>query len=378
MISGRLLGAVLLAALACGPASPQNSKVDKLKGTLNKVKSKSSNARSELKKTRTQVRHVKGDINDLDARLTSLEKKLDATNESLGKSLSLQRIVTSELAIATKNLDRTREQVRTRLRWMYMRRKESVASVLVDSKSLGDFASRSFLLKRVAQADRDLFERFRSQQNLVAAKKIRADRLVVEVTRLKIEQESRQESLNESRLDKKYLLDKLRDREDDLERVVRQLDAEEDAIRVRIAAYQRSRSSGSAALPKFSGRFGKPVSARMTSGYGMRYHPILKRRRMHTGVDFGAPSGSPIYAAADGVVISASYSGGYGNAVILDHGGGVSTLYAHCSRFSVSAGQSVRKGQRIASVGSTGLSTGPHLHFEVRVNGRPVNPMGRI
>ena len=110
----------------------------------------------------------------------------------------------------------------------------------------------------------------------------------------------------------------------------------------------------------------------------MRYHPILHITRLHAGCDFGAPIGATIRAVAPGEVIHASYMRGYGNVVIVDHGGGISTVYAHCSRISVSDGQRVTRGQHIANVGSTGLSTGPHLHFEVRVNGRAVNPRGYL
>jgi murein DD-endopeptidase MepM/ murein hydrolase activator NlpD len=126
--------------------------------------------------------------------------------------------------------------------------------------------------------------------------------------------------------------------------------------------------------PVWRGGFQRPTTGRVTSGFGYRYHPILHRRRMHTGVDFGAPHGSPIFAAGDGTVILAEYNAGYGNCVIIDHGGDTTTLYGHCSVLRVREGQIVRAGQVIALVGSTGLSTGPHLHFEVRKNGVPVRP----
>jgi len=118
-----------------------------------------------------------------------------------------------------------------------------------------------------------------------------------------------------------------------------------------------------------------PVSAAaMTSGFGMREHPLLGVLRAHRGVDLAAPSGTPIVATSDGVVSLADWRGGYGLSIALEHGGGLETRYGHMSRLSVAAGQSVRKGQVIGFVGSTGLSTGPHLHYEVRVNGVAVNP----
>lgn len=130
------------------------------------------------------------------------------------------------------------------------------------------------------------------------------------------------------------------------------------------------RRPGSGALPT-----SMPVSARaMTSGFGLRNHPLLGGRRAHQGVDLAAPTGSPITATSDGRVGAANWNGGYGLFVSLNHGGGVETRYGHMSRLNVVPGQQVRKGDVIGYVGSTGRSTGPHLHYEVRQNGRAVNP----
>ena len=106
----------------------------------------------------------------------------------------------------------------------------------------------------------------------------------------------------------------------------------------------------------------------------MRYHPVLHYTRIHAGIDFGAASGSPILAAADGVVVASTRMNGFGNVIILNHGGGFSTVYAHCSRRLVEKGQTVHRGQRIGAVGATGLVTGPHLHFEIWKNGTAINP----
>jgi murein DD-endopeptidase MepM/ murein hydrolase activator NlpD len=121
-----------------------------------------------------------------------------------------------------------------------------------------------------------------------------------------------------------------------------------------------------------------PIPGRLTSNFGWRIHPIYHTRRFHAGVDFGAPLGTAIGAADSGMVIYAGWYGGYGNAVILDHGSGLTTVYGHTSRLYVRVGQLVQKGQTIAAVGSTGLSTGPHLHFEVRRRGQVVNPLGYL
>jgi murein DD-endopeptidase MepM/ murein hydrolase activator NlpD len=122
------------------------------------------------------------------------------------------------------------------------------------------------------------------------------------------------------------------------------------------------------------GQMSRPVNGNITSGFGYRRHPILGYKKMHTGIDFGAPHGAPIYAATDGVVAYAGRKGGYGNFVQLNHGDGLATGYAHMSRISIRGGQRVRQGQIIGYVGSTGLSTGPHLHYEVYKNGRHINP----
>jgi murein DD-endopeptidase MepM/ murein hydrolase activator NlpD len=162
------------------------------------------------------------------------------------------------------------------------------------------------------------------------------------------------------------------------ESLIASLGAESDRLTEELRARERAAAAQGGpdrpGPPAGSGRFQRPSGGRQSSGFGPRVHPIFGTTRMHTGLDFGAPAGSPIYAAESGVVVSAAPRGGYGNATVIDHGGGVATLYAHQSRFGVSAGQRVQRGQVIGYVGSTGYSTGPHLHFEVRVNGSPVDP----
>jgi murein DD-endopeptidase MepM/ murein hydrolase activator NlpD len=260
---------------------------------------------------------------------------------------------------------------------MYMSGNTSFVSALVGTRSVGDLASRKYLYQTIAREDRRLFDDYQVLQETVRDRKERTDALVERIDRLAKNQAAQQASLKDARDEKGAHLKDLRSKQSQLQGLLRQFEADERQIVSQIAAAARRARPGGP-LPAFTGRFIQPVNARMTSGFGNRYHPILKVNRLHAGVDFPAPTGTPIVAAAAGEVITATYMGGYGNVVILDHGGGITTVYAHCSRFFVSVGQRVTQGQRIAAVGSTGLSTGPHLHWEVRVNGKPVNPMGRL
>lgn len=155
------------------------------------------------------------------------------------------------------------------------------------------------------------------------------------------------------------------------------LEAEQGRIRQAIAdaAAKNDTAAGDGGGGGSSGPFVRPVPGPITSPFGMRVHPILGYARMHTGLDFSAPYGQGIVASSSGTVIMATYFGGYGNTVVIDHGGGVATLYAHQSSFAVSSGQAVSAGDVVGYVGSTGLSTGAHLHFEIRINGNPVDPV---
>jgi murein DD-endopeptidase MepM/ murein hydrolase activator NlpD len=134
-------------------------------------------------------------------------------------------------------------------------------------------------------------------------------------------------------------------------------------------------SAAAGATPRQSMAYGKPGALAISSGFGLRLHPILGIARQHRGVDLAAPAGAPIFAPSSGMVGQAGWSGGYGIALSLEHGGGIETRYGHLSRLNVVPGQTVRAGDVIGFVGSTGLSTGAHLHYEVRINGQAVNPL---
>ncbi|MFZ4507380.1 MAG: murein hydrolase activator EnvC family protein [Fimbriimonas sp.] len=372
------LGAALLLVVSSGFAQdgqkPKPTKVNQLKNHLAEVRDQKSKIQTKLRETKRKANRVVADIRVVDNRLEHVENALEKTKGDLSFNISQQRRLSSELKSTTAQLAEAKQQVRLRLKRMYMRGETSLVSAMVGTRSAGDLASRQELMERVARRDREIFEDFRRLQNQVATQKSQKDQAVRNISRLAQDQKQQQNELEEIRSEKGELLTDLKSQQKRLRQMLAQIEADEAEISSKIAAYMRA-ANGSPSLPAFRGRLMRPVNARITSGFGSRYHPILRIRRMHAGVDFGARSGTPIMAAGDGIVIAATYLRGYGNTVIIQHGSGVQTVYGHCSKLFVRQGQSIRRGQTIAAVGSTGMSTGPHLHFEVRVNGRPQNPM---
>ncbi len=372
-----MIGLLLLSApgLAQHKKSGHKKPVGQLKSDLARLRAKKSKLKAELRKTKREAKSVVNDIQVVDSHLSQLEDSLAVTTDRLSESRRDQRDTADKLAEATQQLAATKEQVRKRLKIMYMQSDSTLLTAMVGVKTVGDIASRQVLYQRIADKDRKMFNDYRQLQAEVTQHKAHVDSLVQRVSELQQSQRTQESSLQDARQEKKGYLHELQSKVGELQELVDQFEEDERSITSQIQAYDAGPRSN---LPAFTGRFSRPINAHMTSSFGMRYHPILHVTRLHAGVDFGAPVGTIIHAAADGVVISARQMRGYGNVVIIDHGGGISTVYAHCSRFIVGSGQRVTRGQPIAAVGSTGLSTGPHLHFEVRVNGHPVNPLSRL
>lgn len=370
----------LILILASGATFAQLSSKDKAKKSslsqsLSKVKDKRNTLRTELRKKEAEVGDMMDEVHAVDSQMSKIEAKLQETEDQLAFNKKEQQRLATELRVQTEKLDDVKRKVGQRIRAIYVQGEASPITILADSNSISDLAARKALLERIADHDRKIFNEVRVLRDSVLAKKKERDLNVTRIAELAKVQETELAELQNIRAKKKQIFSVLKAQEDEIEDKLSQMDRESRRLESQIAAIQ-AKSAGSVAI--FKGRFIQPVSGRMSSGFGMRRHPISGRSKMHTGVDWAAPTGTPIKAAGAGKVITAAYLRGYGNTVVIDHGGGISTLYGHCSRLFVSSGQSVTTGQKIAAVGSTGYSTGPHLHFEVRVNGKPVNPVGRF
>jgi murein DD-endopeptidase MepM/ murein hydrolase activator NlpD len=278
----------------------------------------------------------------------------------------------------TRQLALRERQLAGRLRDIHRWGRTGYIDVLLGADDFGEMVTRFHFLGRIVSADTDLIRRTaRDRQAWQALRQDLADHRL-EIESLVQQVDERRRSLRAQEESKRALLRRIERERTTFENLVEEL--EEDSRRLEQLIRQLTPTTrpelGRIGLRVRAG-FLWPARGPITSGFGMRRHPIFRITRMHNGVDIAAPWGSPVLAAAPGRVLYTGWFGGYGKMILLDHGSGVTTLYAHLSRILVRRGQVVERGQRIGRVGSTGYSTGPHLHFEVRIDGRPVNPLGR-
>lgn len=351
--------------------STQKAKTQKLNQKLSTVQKKKNQVKKQLRTVKVQVWGAVADVEKLDGRITKVEESLADTKDRLSYHKKEQSKLGVELNKAHKRLVEKKQIAARRIRSIYVSGNETVLSVLIGSRDIADFASRKSLLERIAKHDYDLFDEVKALRDEIATKKRRQDIVVNSVAELKAKQQMQEQDLNQAMAQKKVVLGQLKAQRNDLEEELEAMERESSRIEAQIRAYQMANSGQ---VTPYKGHFMLPVRGRFSSPYGYRTHPISGKHKLHTGQDIAAPHGTIIKAAGPGVVISTGWRGGYGNTVIIDHGGGISTLYGHCSRIIARQGQRVSAGASIAAVGSTGYSTGPHLHFEVRVKGTPVNP----
>jgi murein DD-endopeptidase MepM/ murein hydrolase activator NlpD len=265
--------------------------------------------------------------------------------------------------------------------WIYI-------EVLLGSSDVADFVQRAEFITRLIGADEEIASGLETDQSTLENATAELNRTLETVQTKRAEVKAEQislERLQSAQGSKRAAQQAVQNQKSSMLvettknvarlRAAAQAEEEESARIARLLRNGSSHGSG-----KYAGTMTWPTPGhdRVSSPFGMRMHPILNVKKMHTGIDISAPEGARIVAAGNGTVIYAGSRGGYGNCTMIDHGNGLVSLYAHQSRISVSVGDKVTAGQTIGAVGSTGLSTGPHLHFEVRVNGDPVNPLGYL
>lgn len=355
----------------------------KEKSSLNELQQEKKEIESNLEQSNMQMELVETELSDLllkveEISLEILEKsaeidKLSAENDKLGLYI---KNVETDLKKITENYNKNKETLKQRLIATYKRGKTTYLDVLLNSNGLMDFISNYYLLSKIIDADNALIEEVSTakkyMENLDVS--LKEKKAIIEENKAEIRRNTI--SLENMQVLKNIEVAELSEKELELHNQIEQYQTEVENIEKEI----RFLSIADVGSEYIGGKMAWPVPGytRITSQYGMRTHPITGIYKLHTGTDIGAPLGAMFIAANSGVVVKAQYNSAYGNMVIIDHGGGVNTLYAHGSEILVELGQTVEQGTPVLKVGSTGYSTGPHAHFEVRVNGEYRNPLDFI
>ncbi len=345
-----------------------------LRKDLRSVRTKMQTTKTRLRDTRRKEKRLVDEVEVVQARLTDTESHLESATRRMRRLVAERNHLERRISDTELRLNGRRGLLAQRLRENYQRGKTSYIQVLYRSRSVQDYLSRSYYVSRVVESDVELVQGIDTDAKQLAEDNADLERRLSELRDTREELKDRTEKYEGDVEYKQELLSDVRDNKEKLQQVLDELEAASSSIEARIRAMQLTARGQARLRQVWSGSFIRPAEGAVTSPFGMRFHPILRRTRLHTGVDIGARHGARIRAAAAGEVVVAGYVKAYGNTVIIDHGGGVTTLYGHCSSLGVSEGQTVKQGDVIARVGSTGLATGPHLHFEVRRNGTPVNP----
>jgi murein DD-endopeptidase MepM/ murein hydrolase activator NlpD len=395
-----------------------DDQIQSLQGQVNEASAQEAQLLGQIDESSARLSDLDAKVQTIDTQIAGVQVDLDAAQSRLGALEGEQHRTENRLGEATGQLTAAKQQLAQQAIAAYTGQSEAAryAGMLLGSGSIDELVARRSYLKAVvgSQADviaenerlrnqvadlRDQLEKSRneavSQRDVVASERNRIQ--VARDAQDAVRQDAATELAEQERL-KGEVLARKEEFQAEQETLEQESAAIAETLRQRAAARVATKAAATAAptldggspsadagadavadLPSSPGQFQYPIpGAPITSPFGYRIHPIYGTSLLHTGVDFGADAGDPIHAAADGVVASAGSLGGYGNATIIEHGGGLATLYGHQSVILVSEGERVTAGQVIGRVGCTGSCTGPHLHFEVRVDGEPVDPMSYL
>jgi murein DD-endopeptidase MepM/ murein hydrolase activator NlpD len=390
-----LLALVLLACLGAATipaaAGPQDRldrldrRAARIEAQLEKVNAVGDRLAGKIATLDQRRAAVESALDDLNARIAALDRVIGRLQDRLATAQHRIALLSERIhAIQIRLLERER-LFHDRAVSAYKIGPTGAFDTLLSATDLSDLIDRFTYYVSALTADAELLSEIKALEAEVGRRRaeverrreqIIADKLAIQATRTRMDQvrdrkadalAARQAAIAR----KEALLAGVRAQQGKLRGVQEQLETESSRIEALLAA----RASGGSVVPGVGGRLGWPAAGSVTSGFGYRVHPLFGDRRMHTGIDISAPQGAPVFAAGGGEVAYVGSLSGYGNVVAIDHGDGLATTYNHLSDAYVTTGESVGRGEHVASVGCTGFCTGPHLHFEVRVNGVPVDPL---
>lgn len=386
----RLVAALLTGVVLCGtPAfimaedEDLTNQLDSIQQQVNQQNAIKSDAETVIGSVSEQLRQIEEQLRQATTELNTITEQRVAVENDI-------TLNERQLAEAQKRLEGREAVFYKRVRDIYINGRLSYLDVVIGSKDFSDFANRLEVLKRIIDSDINLISEIKKERAQIEAhkKKLEEDRAkLVELEKAAL---TKQAEIEQKKAERNVVLQKAQNDRAVAMQAIEELNASSAQISAMLKERQAARAAAAAAAAQAAGQgssytwvqgtgqLGWPVSGEITSPYGYRVHPIWGTTIYHSGIDIGVDEGTPVHAADSGVIVWSGWMGGYGYAVVIDHGNGLSTLYGHNSELAVDEGQSVSKGQVVAYAGSTGNSTGPHVHFEVRENGDPVDPMGYL
>ena len=336
-----------------------------IKKMVNELEKSKSSLKNYVKELDTQLMGVQAKIEELKELITQKEAEIEETKKELEEAIAVE--------------EKQYEEMKVRIKFMYEKGNDFYLDMMLGAESFGDMLNKAQYVESISAYDRQKLEEFQLNRELIEVCKAELEEEEALLQEAKAAVEKEQDNL-EILIDSKEK--EIAVFEGDIAKKEASIKEYEAYIREQdetIAALEKAlkEMEGSSNLKYDGGMFKWPAPSytRLTSPFGWRIHPVYGDKRFHNGVDMAAPGGSPILAAYDGTVAAAGYSSTMGNYIYVNHGSGLVTIYMHASALYVSAGQNVSKGDKIAAVGTTGTSTGNHLHFGVRLNGSYVDPM---
>ncbi len=347
-----------------------DTELKKIQAEQKKIKDQLNQVNKTKKQNESKQKDIVKKINSIEGQIDTIENQIDGLGKDIGKAEEDITVKSVELKIAENNIINKKDVLNARLRVMYKTGNVGYLEVLLGSSDFGDLMTRIDTVRKIYEHDTNMVQFLTDQRNIIQQTK-----KDLEVYQNRLEQKVDEKEAAQANLNIK--VGELGTAKQQLAADHKALEAQEDALQAEADKITKILASMKATQKYVGGTMAWPVpaSSKITSPFGSRIHPILKTKKMHTGIDISVKTGNNVIAAQSGTVIHSGWLGGYGKTLIVDHGGGIATLYAHNSSLLVSEGGKVTQGQGIAKSGNTGLSTGPHVHFEVRVNGQYVDPM---
>lgn len=381
MLKGKLTHVALAAVLAMLPffvswgfasqADDKRAELNEVQSQMQKMQDRKEKARQKAEATTVGLEEIQISINQLRSQARDLQGRKDALQAKINDNQI-------KLAQKKAEVEKRKKIYSKRLREIYINGQINYLDVLLGAKDFGDFSSRMYLLQKIISSDIDMLTQLQKAEAEVKSRQEQLDAQMKDIKTTQAELEAKRARANRLKEQRSYMLYKAQEEEQRSQSEYDRLLAISENITAMLRNMEGSGGSAASSGGGGTGRFMWPCRGVITSYFGWRTHPVFGTTKYHSGMDIGVDYGTPIYAADSGTVIYSGWLGGYGYAVMIDHGSGLVTLYGHNQALNVYEGQYVTKGTCIAYAGSTGYSTGPHCHFEVRLHGEVTEPLNYL